>query len=41
MVIQVQYQLSFYPLGTEDGETYTVYPTLPDDDEDGQHGGRS
>lgn len=26
------------PLGTEDGQSYTVYPSLPDDDEEGLHG---
>jgi hypothetical protein len=38
MKIQVKYISTETPLGTEDGEQYTVYPSQPDDDEYGQHG---
>lgn len=34
-VIQIE---SEYPLGTEDGQQYTIYPSPPDNDEDGLHG---
>lgn len=41
MSIAVTYQPSVWPLGTEDGITYVVYPSGADTDEEGQHGRRS
>ena len=38
MTIEVTYIKSEYPLGTEDGQQYHIYPSLPDNDEDGLHG---
>lgn len=37
-MIPVTYIEDRTPLGTEDGQSYTVYPSLPDDDEEGLHG---
>lgn len=36
--IPVQFVEAEAPLGTEDGQDYTVHPQLPDNDEEGQHG---
>lgn len=41
MTIEVIYIKSEYPLGTEDGSYYSIYPPLPDDDEVGNHGSQS
>ena len=38
MKITVTYIKSEYPLGTTDGQWYTVMPAGPDNDEEGQHG---
>jgi len=40
-MVNIQYQPSIDYLGTEDGRTYTVYQSLPDNDEDGLHGRKS
>lgn len=41
MSIKVIYIKSEYPLGTEDGMHYSIYPPLPDDDEVGNHWSQS